>query len=221
MERRLERKTANELGDGAEIDLFEALREAFPDDRITRIQKGKPGADILHEVSQRGQCCGRIIYDSKNHQRWRDGFATKLRQDQKDCDAEYAVLSTMQFPGGEKGICLQGGVIVVGPTHVVPVVRVLRGSIVKVHQLGLSVKERATKMTLLYAFITSEKFMQRLSLATQFTEQMEELDVQEKRTHDNVWRQRGVLHKRMAGVIAEIDTDISAILQGVELRPAA
>src|ERR1700730_18074129 len=40
MERQLQRKTANEMGDGAEIDLFETLRDAFTTDRITRVAKG-------------------------------------------------------------------------------------------------------------------------------------------------------------------------------------
>ena len=32
MEQQLLKKTANQLGDGAEIDLYEALRETFRDD---------------------------------------------------------------------------------------------------------------------------------------------------------------------------------------------
>jgi hypothetical protein len=221
MERRVERKTANELGDGAEIDLHEALREAFPDDRITRIQKGKPGADILHEVLHRGQCCGQIIYDSKNHLRWHPTFVAKLQQDQKEAEAEYAVLSTTEFPKGEKGICLKNGVIIVSPVNVVHVVRVLRNSMTKVYQLGLSAQERQGKMSRLYTFITSEKFVQRLAMANQLTGQMEEIDVQEKKSHDSTWKQRGILNKRMANVIAEIDTEISAILHGIDMRPAA
>src|SRR5215813_9144701 len=59
MQRQLDRKTANEVGDGAEIDLLELLRETFLDDRITRIKKGEPGADIVHEVLYRGKTCGR------------------------------------------------------------------------------------------------------------------------------------------------------------------
>ena len=50
LQRALENKTAEELGEGAEIDLFEALKKEFPDDNIPRIPKGTPGADILHVV---------------------------------------------------------------------------------------------------------------------------------------------------------------------------
>src|SRR2546429_271585 len=43
MDQQLQKKTANELGDGGEIDVFESLRDAFQGDRITRIKKGQPG----------------------------------------------------------------------------------------------------------------------------------------------------------------------------------
>jgi hypothetical protein len=221
MQRQLERKTANDLGDGAEIDLYDALRAAFPDDTIRRVPKGTAGADVIHEVRQNGQCCGRIVYDSKNHQGWRKDFAPKLRQDQKAAEAEYAVLSTSKFPEGEKAICVQAGVIIVSPIHVVHVVRVLRAALIKFHKLGLSAQERDGKMGRLYSFITSENFCQRLSIAQQMIDEMEKIEVIEKKAHDKTWKDRGVLNRRLAGVIAEIDTEISGILQGIDLRPAA
>ena len=84
MERQIQRKTSQDLGDGAELDLYEILRESFPDDRITRVQKGQPGADIHHEVMYKGQCCGKIVIDSKNRHGWQNAFVTKLRQDQTE-----------------------------------------------------------------------------------------------------------------------------------------
>lgn len=47
LERQVERKRANDLGDEAEIDLFETLRMEFRSDKLTRIGKGNAGADIL------------------------------------------------------------------------------------------------------------------------------------------------------------------------------
>src|ERR1700722_257881 len=81
LEHQLQKKTANELGDGGEIDIFEALRDAFQGDKITRIQKGQPGADILHEILYKGEVCGRIVVDSKNRQAWQNAFVDKLRKD--------------------------------------------------------------------------------------------------------------------------------------------
>src|SRR5581483_5780316 len=138
LESQLAKKTANDLGDGAEIDLFEALREQFPGDNIKRIPKGQAGADILHEVLYKGEPCGRIIIDSKNRQSWQNGYVTKLRQDQVEAGAEHAILATTVFPAGKKEFCIESGVIVMAPARVIYVAQLLRQAMVTMHVKGLS-----------------------------------------------------------------------------------
>lgn len=41
-----------------------------------------------------------------------------------------------------------------------------------------------------------------------------ELDVQEKKSHDNVWRKRGSLATRVTSVLREIDTEVAAVVEG-------
>ena len=115
LERKLQKKTANELGDGAEIDLLESLRECFDGDKITPISKGEKGADIIHEIRYKGESCGKILIESKNQQRWSWDWPTKLRQDQIDAKAEHAILATTAFPAGKKEMCIESDVIVVAP----------------------------------------------------------------------------------------------------------
>ncbi len=50
MQRRLQKKSINELGDEGELDLFEQLKHEFPNDQIERIKKGRQGGDILHRA---------------------------------------------------------------------------------------------------------------------------------------------------------------------------
>ena len=56
MTRQLENQTAQELGEGAEVDLFESLKAAYPGDEITRVAKGTPGADTRHKVMLTAGC---------------------------------------------------------------------------------------------------------------------------------------------------------------------
>ena len=98
LQRQIRQERAHELGEGAEIDLFEELKRAFEDDRITRVKKGTPGADIIHEVVHNGKVCGRIVYDSKNRNRWATEYVTKLREDQLAASAQHAILSSLKFP---------------------------------------------------------------------------------------------------------------------------
>lgn len=214
MEHQLQKKTANELGDGGEIDVFESLREAFPDDRISRIKKGQPGADILHEVMHKGQPCGRIIIDSKIRQGWQNGFVTKLRQDQVDAGAEQAILATSVFPAGRKEMCIEADVIVVNPARVVHISHILRQAMITMHVRGLSLKERTGKMSKLYTLITSEAYNRKFTEAGRLTREILDLDVQEKKAHDSVWKKRGSFATRINAVLREIDTEVAAVIEG-------
>lgn len=216
LENQLQRKTANELGDGGEIDVFEALREAFDGNsgKTIRIPKGENGADILHEVFHKGEACGRIIVDAKNRQAWQNIFVTKLRQDQVEAGAEHAILATTVFPKGKKEMCIESGVIVISPLRVVHIVQLLRQAMITMHVRGLSMKERTSKMSRLYKLITSESYAAKFTEANRLTQDILELEVQEKTTHDNVWKKRGALVKRMHNVLREVETEVAAVIEG-------
>lgn len=214
MERQLQRKTAGELGDGAELDLFEELREAYPDDGFKRIQKGQPGADILQEVRYKGEVCGRIVFDSKNRHGWQNGYVTKLREDQVATKADHAVLSTTAFPSGKKELCIESGVIVASPARAVALVELLRATMIRLHILGLSKKEREHKTGQLYSYITSEAYTQHQQEAEKLTQEILDVDVAEQREHQNTWKKRGTLATRLKNVLRTIDTEIGAIVEG-------
>jgi hypothetical protein len=220
LQRKLQRKTANELGDGAEIDVFEALRESFHGDKITRIRKGQPGADILHEVFYKGEPCGKMILDSKNRQSWQNAFVTKLRQDQVEAGAEHAILATTVFPAGKNEMCIEAGVIVMAPARIVYVAQILRQAMITMHVKGLSLKERTTKMSRLYKLITSESYSGKFAEANKLTHDILELEVQEQTAHGNVWKKRGALLKRVQNVLRETETEVSAIIESSDEEEA-
>src|SRR4029077_12537317 len=155
LQRALEKKTNEELGEGAEVNVFEALKTDFPDDRITRIQKGAPGGDILHVVMLHGKECGTIIYDSKNHKQFRNEHVAKLKADQLAAKAEHAILSTHKFPQGTSQLHLQDGVLLANPARVVLIATLLRQHLLLVHTLRLSGIERESKTAALYEYIIS------------------------------------------------------------------
>jgi multidrug efflux pump subunit AcrA (membrane-fusion protein) len=70
VQRRLQRKSAHDLGEPAEIDLHKALVTAFPADTISRVPRGQRGPDVIVKVVHSGDVVGSIVLDSKNHKRW-------------------------------------------------------------------------------------------------------------------------------------------------------
>lgn len=223
LQHKLQKKTADEIGDGAEVNLFEALKGAFESDTVTRVKKGQPGPDIRHEVRHNGQVCGLIVYDSKHRQGWQVSYATKLRQDQLDAQADHAILTTAAFPTGKKELCIESDVIVVNPARAVPIVHLLRRALISMHVRGLSLKARAEKTEQLYAFMNSAIYHQRFEQIGVVTKDLLEVDVEEKEAHDKTWKKRGKLLQRQGALLRELDTEISAIIEGSEesRKPAA
>jgi hypothetical protein len=205
MQRKLEGKTANELGEGSEIDLFEQLRGAFEADRIQRVPKGVNGADVIHEVIHNGRVCGKIIYDAKNRDAWQNGFAAKLKADKLAQGADFAILSSNKFPKDKAHVHNQDGVIVAAPARVLAIVEILRDQLVRMLELRVSNEARGTKMEDLYTFITSEHSRQLIEQVEAQAGKMLELDGKEQEAHRRLWDQR----KKLINAVQKARSDLS------------
>jgi hypothetical protein len=205
LQRKLEGKSAHELGEGSEIDLFEQLRAAFEGDRIQRVPKGVNGADVIHEVVHNGRTCGKIVYDAKNRDAWQNGFAVKLNADKLAQGADHAILSSNKFPKDRREIHLQDGVIVAAPARVLAIVEILRDQLIRLHELRVSNEQRDGKTEELYAFITSEHCKQLIGQVEAQAGKMLDLDAKEVEAHRRVWDQR----KKLIHAVQKARSDLS------------
>jgi hypothetical protein len=110
-------------------------------------------------------------------------------------------------------MCIESDIIVISPARVPHIIQLLRNAMVTMHVKGLSMKERSTKMARLYELITSESYSRKLAEAGKLAEDILELDVQEKKAHDNVWKKRGTLAKRAQNVLREAETELAAVIE--------
>jgi len=218
LQRKLENKTANELGEGPEIDLFEQLKVAFEGDRISRVGKGVNGADVIHEVIHNGKVCGKIVYDAKNRNAWQNEFVTKLRADKIAQGADHAILASNKFPKDKAHVHYQDGVIVANPARVTAIVQLLRDQVVRMHELRVSKEGREQKSMEIYAFITSEHCKQLLGQVETQTSRMLELDTKEQEAHRRLWEARKKLinsvQKARSDLVFEIDRIIGTAGNG-------
>jgi hypothetical protein len=212
VQRKLEKKTADELGEGAEINLLNDLRSTFAEDTFMHVGKGNPGADIIHTVVHNGMECGKIVYDSKNHVQWREHFATKLATDKIAEKADHAILSVRAFPAGVKQLALREGIILANPARVVALVQVVREHIVKSHVLRLSNEEKAIKSAELYAFITSPQCTDLLDRIDRQAQELLDMQVREKKAHDKNWKDQGILYCSIQKTGADLGHRIDTIL---------
>jgi hypothetical protein len=210
--RALEKKNSEDLGEGAEVDLYDSLRGEFADDRIERIAKGAAGADISQIVIYNGQECGGLIFDSKNHNAWRNEFVSKLAIDKLAAKADVAILCTRKFPEGKRHLHVQDGVIVVDPARAVTVVEIVRQHLIQVHSLRLSKEERAQKTAALYHFITSQPCTDLLDRIDNSSEDLLDLQAKEQRAHELNWRKQGELIRSVQKARADLCNQIETII---------
>jgi hypothetical protein len=200
------------VADGSEIDLYDELRGAFPEDHLSRRGSG----NFLLDVQYKKKSAGKLLIAAKPRAAWQQAFVTKLRQEQSEAGADHAILATAVFPAGKKELFVDGGVIVVAPARVRAIVEVLRKALVAMHVAKLSDAERTDKLNRLFKFMTSPAFKRRLAEASDLTTEALQIDVDEKRSHDLVWRKRGTVLTRIRQVLRDIDTDVSAIVESRE-----
>lgn len=212
LKRALENKTNEELGEGAHMNLLEELKAEFKDDKIERIPKGAPGADIQHIVMHRRQNCGTILYDSKNHIQWRNEHVSKLRRDQLAGKAEHAILSTLKFPQGTRQVCVQDGVLIANPARVVALATILRQNLIQVHTLRLSQADRESKMATLYEFITSDRCTQLLSRIDERADSLQDQQDREIRWHQNHWKKQGEAIRAIQKAKADLANEVEALI---------
>ena len=212
MQRKLEGKSAHELGEGSEIDLYQELRAAFEFDRIQRVPKGVNGADVIQEVVHNGKVCGKIIFDAKNRDAWQNAFATKLKADKLAQGADHAILSSNKFPKDKSEIHCQDGVIVANPMRVLAIVEILRDQLVRMHELRVSNEQRGSKTVELYAFITSEQFKQLVEQVEAQAGKMLDLEAKDQEAHRRIWDQRNRLIRAVQKARSDLSFEIDRII---------
>lgn len=211
MTRRI-KKSGGDVAEGAELDLFEELRGAFGEDQIARI-KGKASGAILQEVRYKGKSAGRILIDATPRGAWQHAYVTKLRQDQSEIGADHAILATAVFPAGKRELFVDSGVLVIAPARVAAIVDILRRNLIAMQVAKLTTAERTDKLSRLFKFMTSPAFKKKLAEASELAGEALQIDVDEKRAHDLVWKRRGTVLTRIRSVLRDIDADVSTIVE--------
>jgi len=212
LQRQVAHNAAAELGEGAELNLYEQLRDEFPGDTIVGVKRGQPGADLVHTVIENGRECGHIVYDSKSRAAWRNSYVSRLLDDKIAAKADHAVLVTRVFPAGQAQLYVQDGVIVANPARVLALAQMIRKHVVQQATLRLSDEARAENTMRLYDFITSDRCSVLLEQIGTVSDKLLDLDVKEHRAHTATWKQRGQLIREIQQARGTLVTEIDLVL---------
>jgi hypothetical protein len=182
LRRKAEQGSQQSQGEVLELELEELLRGRFPTDIIEPVGKGELGADVVQQVNGSvGQPAGIILWESKRTKGWSDAWLTKLRDDQRRCGADVALIISQALPKHIQHFDLVDGVWVAHPRCAIPVAVALRQTLIEVNSSRLAQQGQQTKMEKVYQYLTGIKFRQRVeAVVEKFNDMREDLDKERK-----------------------------------------
>lgn len=191
LKRKAEQGSQQSQGEVLEIELEELLRGRFPTDLIEPVGKGELGADVVQQVNGSiGQSAGIILWESKRTKAWSDGWLPKLRDDQRRCGADVALIISQALPKHIEQFDLVDGVWIAHPRYAVPVAVALRQTLIEVSNSRLVQQGQQSKMEQVYHYLTGTKFRQRVeAVVEKFNDMREDLD-KERRFMVRQWAKR-------------------------------
>ncbi|MGY4414936.1 hypothetical protein ACVWW4_006672 [Bradyrhizobium sp. LB7.1] len=121
LKRKAEQGSQQSQGEVLELELEGVLRGRFPTDLIEPVGKGELGADVVQQVNGSiGQPAGIILWESKRTKAWSDGWLGKLRDDQRRCGADVALIVSQTLPKHVEHFDLIDGIWVTHPAVLFP-----------------------------------------------------------------------------------------------------
>lgn len=191
LKRKAEQGSQQMQGEIQELALEEFLRGNFPFDRISEVKKGERGADAIHIViNNLQQECGKIIYESKRTQAFSEKWIEKLKEDQKNNNAEIAVIVTEAMPKDMERFGLRNGIWICGFAEIKGLAFVLREMLLMTHSVKSVQENKGDKMEMLYNYLTSSEFRQQVEAIVEgFTSMHNDL-LKEKVAMEKIWSTR-------------------------------
>lgn len=182
LKRKAEQGSQQSQGEVLEIELEALLRARFPADLVEPVSKGELGADVVQQVNGSiGLAAGIILWESKRTKAWSDGWLAKLRDDQRRCGADVALIISQALPKHIEHFDLVDGVWVAHPRYALPVAVALRQTLIEVSGSRLAQQGQQTKMEQVYQYLTGIKFRQRVeAVVEKFNDMREDLDKERK-----------------------------------------
>ena len=230
LKRKLDQGSQQLQGEALELSLESLLRSAFPLDEILPVPKGVNGADLVQHVrSASGLRCGAILWEAKHTKAWQQAWLPKLKHQQQEMGAEAAVLVTAAMPKEAREPFLRESDIWIARFDAArPLAEALRAALIEMQRLRQANLGRSEKAELLYSYLCSPQFAQRMKAAVEgFATMRADLET-EKAAMTRIWKKREAQLARMSDGLLGVVGDLQGIgqetlpqLEGIAALPGA
>jgi len=213
LQRRLQQGSQQMQGEIQEIMLEGILRKEFPYDEIKEVPKGIKGADVMHIVcNSSGASCGTIIWESKNTKNWSPSWIPKLKEDQRSLKAELAVIVSKVLPSDIKGFAFSDGVWISDINSAIGLACALRHQLIEVYSAHCANKGKADKAEIVYNYLISNEFKQRIEVWVEYFKNRREDLEKEKAYFIKKWAKEEKAIMRVVENTAGIYGDLQGLI---------
>ncbi len=191
MKRKSEQGSMQLQGEVQEMAIENYLENCFPFDQVSEVAKGKRGGDCVHIVrNEFNQVCGRILYESKRTKHFSHEWLAKIKEDMRLQQADLAVIVTEAFPEGMTRFGELEGIWICSFLEFKALALVFRQNLLRIGEVLASQENKGDKMQMIYSYVTSNEFKQKLEAAFESFKDMQEDLLKEKAMFTNQWAKR-------------------------------
>jgi hypothetical protein len=199
LKRKAEQGSQKLQGDIQEMELEKALCERFPRDQIESVKSGVRGADVLQRVmSDCGQLCGTILWESKRVRNWSDRWIDKLIEDKQAAKADVAVIVTDALPEGMAHMGSMRGVLITTFRLAACLAETLRVNMALLGQTRIALGGQDDQKSRIFQYFASPAFYERMAAIADAFQQMQVDLAREKAAMNRTWAKR---EKQMETII--------------------
>lgn len=188
MKRKLQQGSQQTQGEAFEAEFEKMLKHEFPNDQITEVAHGAKGGDILQKVKDRnGNSCGKILWELKNTKTWSELWIDKLKGDQRNAIADYAVVISEVVPEEIESARFYKNIWVTKRNFVIGLACALRLNLIQIAMAKRASEGKKDKSELLFSYLSGTEFRLRVeAIVDAFTSMQVEIE-KEKRYFSNKW----------------------------------
>jgi len=211
-QRKAEQGSMKLQGEILELELEELLKEFFPNDDIKPVAPGKKGADIIQTVRlNSGKAAGSILWETKRTKNWAAAWIQKLKDDQRECKAEIAVIASEVVPNDIKNFGIENGVWITELKFALGLSTVLRENLKNAAAIRFANEGKDDKAEMIFNYLTGTQFKQRVeSILEAYVEMSNDIEA-EKRVMERSWAKREKQIERFVKNISGMCGDLQGI----------
>ncbi|HEY0744816.1 MAG TPA: DUF2130 domain-containing protein [Chryseosolibacter sp.] len=182
MKRKSEQGSMQMQGEVQELAIESYLESLFTRDEVQEVSKGKRGGDCVHIVKDDyGRVCGKILYESKRTKHFSSEWIGKMKDDMRLQQADLGIIVTDVFPEGMTRFGCLEGIWVCTFSEFKTLAVLFRQNFLRIGEVIASQENKGDKMQMIYGYVTSNEFKQKLEASFESYRDMLD-DLQKEKT---------------------------------------